>query len=110
MSVKIGRRFAGNYLSTLVFIGLSWWVITELSGFHRGMLQGQWQFGMFGIDAVLSIHTLFLALIALYALVLIPYYVRYPWLHSKAFVFLRGLHFSAVRLRRPQSAARRAVQ
>jgi protein-S-isoprenylcysteine O-methyltransferase Ste14 len=56
------------------------------------------------------VQTLFLSLIALYAAVLIPYYVRYPWLHSKAFVFLRGLGFSIARLRRPQSPARRAAQ
>ena len=104
------RRFVSNYFATLGFIGLSYWVVTSLSGFHRGMLQGRWQFGMFGIDAALTIHTLFLTLIALYAVVLIPYYLRYPWLHSKAFVFLRGLSFSVARLRRPQSAARRAVQ
>jgi hypothetical protein len=104
------RRFAANYFSTLGFIGLSYWVISELSGFHRGMLQGQWQFGMFEVDAVLSIHTLFLSLIALYAVVLIPYYARYPWLHSKAFVFLRGLRFSLARMHRPQSPARRALQ
>jgi protein-S-isoprenylcysteine O-methyltransferase Ste14 len=104
------RRFAANYFSTLGFIGLSYWVISDLSGFHRGMLQGQWQFGMFEIGAVLSIHTLLLTLIALYAVVLIPYYARYPWLHSKAFVFLRGLQFSFLRARRPQSPARRALQ
>jgi protein-S-isoprenylcysteine O-methyltransferase Ste14 len=107
MSATSGRRFAANYLSTLAFIGLAYWVISDLSGFHRGMLQGQWQFGMFEVDAVLSIHTLLRALIGLYALVLIPYYLRYPWLHSKAWVFLQGLHFSALRLRRPLSGARR---
>ena len=102
------RRFAGNYLSTLGFIGLSYWVISDLSGFHRGMLQGQWQFGMFEIDASLTIHTLLLALIALYAIVLIPFYLRYPWLHAKALVFLQGLYFSALRLARPMSGARAA--
>jgi protein-S-isoprenylcysteine O-methyltransferase Ste14 len=63
---------------------------------------------MFEIDAVLTIHTLFLALIALYAVVLIPYYARYPWLHSKAFVFVQGLRLSLARLCRPASPARRA--
>jgi protein-S-isoprenylcysteine O-methyltransferase Ste14 len=92
------RRFAANYFSTIGFIGLSYWVIASLSGFHRGMLQGQWQFGMFEIDAVVTIHTLLLSLIALYVVVLIPYYARYPWLHSKSFVFLRGLRFSLLRL------------
>ena len=109
-SAILNRRFAANYFSTLGFIGLSYWVISDLSGFHRGMLQGQWQFGMFEIDAVLTVHTLFLFLIALYAVVLIPFYARYPWLHSKAFVFLRGLRFSVARLGRPQSPARRALQ
>jgi protein-S-isoprenylcysteine O-methyltransferase Ste14 len=109
-SAMFTRRFATNYFSTLAFIGLSYWIISSISGFHRGMLQGQWQFGMFGIDAVFTVQTLFLSLIALYAAVLIPYYVRYPWLHSKAFVFLRGLGFSIARLRRPQSPARRAAQ
>jgi len=109
-SAILNRRFAANYFSTLGFIGLSYWVISDLSGFHRGMLQGQWQFGMFEIDAVLTVHTLFLFLIALYAVVLIPFYARYPWLHSKAFVFLRGLRFSLARMGRPQSPARRALQ
>jgi protein-S-isoprenylcysteine O-methyltransferase Ste14 len=108
-SAIFNRRFAANYFSTLGFIGLSYWVISDLSGFHRGMLQGQWQFGMFEIDAVITIHTLLLSLIALYVVVLIPYYARYPWLHSKAFVFLRGLQFSLARMRRPQSPARRAL-
>ena len=108
-SAIFSRRFAANYFSTLGFIGLSYWVISSLSGFHRSMLQGQWQFGMFEIDAVLTIHTLFLALIALYAVVLIPYYARYPWLHSKAFVFVQGLRLSLQRLCRPPSPARRAL-
>lgn len=104
------RRFAANYFSTLGFIGLSYWIISELSGFHRGMLHGQWQLGMFGVDAAFTIHQLLLFLIALYAVVLIPYYVRYPWLHSKAFVFLRGLRFSMARMRQPPSRARLALQ
>jgi protein-S-isoprenylcysteine O-methyltransferase Ste14 len=109
----LNRRFAGNYLSTLGFIALSYWVITAVSGFHRGALQGQWYFGMFGVDAALTVHALFLALIALYVVVLIPFYAAYPWLHSKAFVFLQGLWFTALRLRRPASRAfeaRRARQ
>jgi protein-S-isoprenylcysteine O-methyltransferase Ste14 len=113
MARIFNRRFAGNYLSTLGFIALSYWVISEVSGFHRGALQGQWQFGMFDIDAVLTVHALFLALIALYVIVLIPFYAAYPWLHSKAFVFLQGLWFAILRLRRPESrahAARRARQ
>ncbi|HEV7609393.1 MAG TPA: hypothetical protein VGO61_18785 [Steroidobacteraceae bacterium] len=109
LSSLLSRRFAANYFSTLGFIALSYWVIADLSGFHRGMLQGQWQFGMFEIDAVVTIHTLLLGLIALYAVVLIPYYARYPWLHSKALVFLQGLRFSWLRMRRSPSRARRAM-
>ncbi len=101
-------RFLKNYLSTLAFIGISWWVITYFSEFHRNALQAQWQLGMFGIDAVVHFHPLLLTLIALYVVVLIPYYLRYPWLHSKAFLFLHGLYFSALRLGRPMSRARRA--
>jgi len=41
--------------------------------------------------------------------VLIPYYARYPWLHSKAFVFVQGLRLSLQRLCRPPSPARRAL-
>ncbi|HEU4590494.1 MAG TPA: hypothetical protein VFS13_06255 [Steroidobacteraceae bacterium] len=107
------RRFAANYFSTLGFIGLAWWVISDLSGFHRGALHSQWQFGMFGIDAALTVQALLLALVALYAVVLVPYYAAYPWLHSKAFVFLRGLRLWLLQWRRPVSgarAARRAAQ
>jgi protein-S-isoprenylcysteine O-methyltransferase Ste14 len=109
----LNRRFAGNYLSTLAFIALAYWVIADVSGFHRGALQGQWQFGVFGIDAVLTVHTLLLALIALYVVVLVPYYATYPWLHSKAFIFLQAAWFTLLRLRRTESrahAARRARQ
>lgn len=102
------RRFAGNYLSTMSFIGLSFWIVSDLSGFHQGMLQGQWQFGMFDVDAVLRVHTLFLCLIALYAVVLVPYYLRYPWLHSKASLFLQGLWFSLTRKRLLSPAAQQA--
>jgi protein-S-isoprenylcysteine O-methyltransferase Ste14 len=107
------RRFAGNYLSTLGFIALAYWVIADVCGFHRSALRGQWQFGVFGLDAVLTVHTLFISLIALYVVLLVPYYARYPWLHSKALVFLQGLWFTGLRLRRPESrahAARRARQ
>jgi len=109
-SAMLTRRFAANYFSTLAFIALSYWIISSLSGFHRSILQGQWQFGMFEIDAVFTVHTLFLALIALYVVVLVPYYARYPWLHSKAFVFLQGLGLSFQRLRKPRSRARRTLQ
>jgi hypothetical protein len=65
-------RFAANYLSTMAFIGLVYWIITDLSEFHRGMLQGQLQLGSIRIDIAIHIHELIIALIALYAIVLIP--------------------------------------
>lgn len=103
------RRFAANYLATLGFIGLSWWIVADLSDFHRDILQSYWRFGVFEFDVVITVRTMFLALIALYAVVLVPFYSRYPWLHAKAFVFLQGLYFSALRLRRPASRARAAT-
>jgi protein-S-isoprenylcysteine O-methyltransferase Ste14 len=94
------RRFAANYLSTLACIGLAYWIISDLSEFHRNIINAQWEF--------LHVHTLMNALIAVYVVALVPYYARYPWLHSKAWVFLQGLWFSFRRLRRPPSRARRA--
>lgn len=107
------RRFAGNYLSTLGFIALAYWVIADVSGFHRHALQGRWQLGMFGLEGALTVHALLLALVALYVIALVPYYAAYPWLHSKAFVFLQGLWFAVLRMGRAESrahAARRARQ
>jgi protein-S-isoprenylcysteine O-methyltransferase Ste14 len=97
----LSRRFATNYLSTLAFIGLSWWFITSLSNFHRSMMNGAWHFGSFGSEASLSVQGVFVALLVLYAIVLIPYYAAYPWLHSKSFTFVRGLWFA---LRRPRDS------
>ena len=108
MSAIFNRRFAGNYLSTLIVMGLAYWILRDLSGFHRGMLQAQWQFGNLDIDFAITIHQLLSSLVAFYAVILIPYYVRYPWLHSKGFVFFQGLWFSLLRLRRPMSRARAA--
>ena len=100
MSTIFNRRFATNYLSTLAFIGLSYWVISSLSDFHRSMLQGQWQLGMFDIDAVITVQALFIALMALYAVILVPYYATYPWMHSKSFAFVQGLWFALRRSRK----------
>jgi protein-S-isoprenylcysteine O-methyltransferase Ste14 len=41
---------------------------------------------------------------------LVPFYPRYPWLRSKAHVFLQGAWFALLRARRPVSRARRAAQ
>jgi protein-S-isoprenylcysteine O-methyltransferase Ste14 len=96
------RRFAANYVSTLAFIGLAYGVIAGLSQFHRGILNAHWGF--------FDVHELMHALIAVYVIVLIPYYALQPWLHSKAFVFLQGLWFAVRRWRRGPSRARAARQ
>src|SRR4051794_3707119 len=97
------RRFLLNYLSTLAFVGVAYWIITSVSSFHQSMLQAQWQITLFGIDKLITIHAVLVTLIAIYALVLIPYYVAYPWIHSKTFTFIQGVWF-ALRGRRARSA------
>lgn len=94
------RRLAANYLSTLGFIALSYWIVTSLSQFHQSILQAQWQLGMFDIDAVVSVHAVFIALIALYAVILLPYYAVHPWMRSKSLIFVQGLGFALERKRR----------
>jgi len=93
------RRFVTNYFSTLAFIGLSYWIISSLSNFHRSMLQGQWQLGTPDVEAVITVQSVFIALISLYALVLIPYYAAYPWIRSKSFTFAQGVWFALRRSR-----------
>jgi protein-S-isoprenylcysteine O-methyltransferase Ste14 len=102
----LSRRFAANYLSTLAFVGLAWWIVRDLSGFHRNHLQARWQLGNSDVDFTLSIHALIAGLIGLYAVLLVPYYLRHPWLHSKASVFLQGIWFAWLRRRRPVSRVR----
>lgn len=86
-----------NYASTLAVVGLAFWFVTDVSNFHRAMLQGQWQLGMFGWETTITVHAVFIALITIYAVVLIPYYAAYPWMHSKSFMFFRGLWFACQR-------------
>lgn len=105
----LSRRFAANYLSTLAFMGLAYWIVFDLSAFHRGAITAQWRLEFLGIATVLQVRTVFDALIALYAVALIPFYAAYPWLRSKASIFLQGLWFMMLRLNRPQSRAKRAV-
>lgn len=88
------RRVLVNYASTLAIVGLAFWFVTDISNFHRAMLQGQWQFGMFGWGTTITVHQVFISLIAIYAVVLIPYYASYPWMRSKTFIFFRGLWFA----------------
>nr|AQQ74638.1 hypothetical protein [uncultured bacterium] len=100
----LSRRFAANYFSTLAFMALAWWFITSLSGFHRSMMTGSWHFGSFGGDLVVTVQDVFRFLLLAYAVILVPYYATYPWLHSKSFAFVRGLWF-ALRRRRPAGHA-----
>ena len=109
ISTVFTRRFAGNYFPTLAFMALAYWVISDLSDFHRDFLHAQWRLGNFHIDYAITIHRLFQWLLGLYAVALIPFYARHPWLHSKAWVFLQGLWFCALRRRRPVSPARAAL-
>jgi protein-S-isoprenylcysteine O-methyltransferase Ste14 len=102
------RRFVLNYVSTLAFIGVSYWIISSLSNFHRSMLQGEWQLNVIGIDAVITVHSVFIALIALYAVILMPYYATYPWMHSTSFTFTRGVWFALRRHRHSKAVLNRA--
>jgi Isoprenylcysteine carboxyl methyltransferase (ICMT) family len=90
----LSRRLLLNYFSTLAFVGLAYWIVSSVSGFHRSMLQAQWPLTAFGIDKVITIHAVLVTLIAIYAVVLIPYYATYPWMHSKAYTFIRGVWFA----------------
>jgi len=104
MSAKrFSGRFASNYLSTLAFVGLTYWLITRVSTFHQMILQSQWDLGVFGIQKILTIHGVLIALIVLYALVLVPYYAAYPWMRSSAWTFLQGTWFAWRRSRRRKS-------
>jgi protein-S-isoprenylcysteine O-methyltransferase Ste14 len=94
------RRFVANYFSTLAFIGLSYWVISSLSNFHRSMLQGQWHVGTPEAQTVITVQAVFITLISLYALVLVPYYAAFPWMRSKSFTFTQGVWFALRRSRR----------
>jgi protein-S-isoprenylcysteine O-methyltransferase Ste14 len=94
------QRFVTNYFSTLAFIGLSYWIISWLSNFHRSMLQGQWQLGTPDVQAVITVHAVFITLISLYALVLVPYYAAYPWMRSKSSTFAQGVWFALRRGRK----------
>lgn len=96
----LNRRLVSNYLSTAVFVALTYWFISSLSNFHGSMLQGQWDLGMFNLEATITTQTVFVSLMALYALILIPYYAAHPWMRSNAFTFAQGLWFAFRRRRR----------
>jgi protein-S-isoprenylcysteine O-methyltransferase Ste14 len=106
-SADAGRRFAANYFSTIFVVVVAYVFLRDVSGFHQGMLQAQWQSASPG-GFTFTVHDLFRALIVFYAVILVPYYARHPWMRSKASIFLQGVWFSVLRLRRPLSRARAA--
>jgi protein-S-isoprenylcysteine O-methyltransferase Ste14 len=113
------RRFLQNYLSTMSFILIGWYICFYVSTFHRGILTnslptpGLSEIGLslqqllrnwFSADidlsmmlGILTIKTVFEILIIVYAVVLVGFYQKYPWLHSKVFVALRGLWLGLAR-------------
>lgn len=95
-------RFARNYASTLAFLLLGWFICFHLSSFHQGMLRGAASIRLSGLSLTLHAPQVFVALLALYALILIPYYATNPWISAKAWVFMRGLWLG---LRRKPSVA-----
>jgi protein-S-isoprenylcysteine O-methyltransferase Ste14 len=99
------RRLLSNYASTLFFIGLCYWVVTDVSEFHRSMLQGEWVLSGPGFNATITVHAVFVSLIALYAVLLLPYYAAYPWMHANTYTFLQGLWFAWLRGRRRNAAS-----
>lgn len=83
--------FLFNYLSTLLFIIGGYLICTYVSGFHQRVLQSSMWIELFSTRHSFSIHDVFIALIVLYALVLVPYYALQPQLKSKTRVFLSEL-------------------
>ena len=93
------RRIVANYLATALFIGISYWIVTRLSGFHRDMLRGEWDLSVLGVNATITTGSLFVTLMVLYAIILPLYYAAYPWIRSSAFIFLQGIWFALRRHR-----------
>lgn len=85
------RRFARNYVTTMAFLVLGWYLCFHVSPFHQGMLRAAVTLRFFEYSFSINAHDLFIALLGGYALILIPYYSKHPWLHAKTWVFLRGL-------------------
>ena len=100
----LNRRFAINYASTLAAIGLAFWIVTDLSNFHRSFLRAEWTFTALGVDRTIAIRDVLVGVMAAYAILLVPYYAANPWLRSKSSIFLRGLWFMVLRQRRAPRA------
>jgi protein-S-isoprenylcysteine O-methyltransferase Ste14 len=97
------RRLLTNYLSTLAFIGLAYWIVTSLSAFHRGYLQAEWHLITIGFDHGITVRQVFFALLVLYAVLLLPYYAAHPWMRSASFTFGHGLWLATRRARTGRS-------
>lgn len=129
MKSLLSWRFASNYLSTMLFAIAAYWVCFELSNFHKGMLGAHlyfppdgipvrtagWLHGLFASEAprwtaegfMLTAQRLFLLLIVIYGVVLIDFYRRYPWVHAKTYVFLRGVWLGLARPADPEKQRRK---
>lgn len=85
------RRFMRNYLSTMLFLALGWFICFELSAFHRDTLRASVDFRLLDWTWTLVARDLFTGLLISFGTALIPYYLLHPWLNAKAWVFTRGV-------------------
>jgi protein-S-isoprenylcysteine O-methyltransferase Ste14 len=84
-------RFLKNYLPTMAFMLLGWYYCFFISSFHQRMLGSLLSVEISGEQYALNAAMLFKILLGVYAVALIPFYLKYPWLHAKVMVFVRGL-------------------
>lgn len=103
MKSPFSWRFFSNYLCTMLLLVGGYSICFELSNWYKGMLGNT----LIVFGHALHAQTLFQWLIGLYAVVLIPYYLRYPWVHAKAFVFLRGVWMGLARSSDPDKQRRK---
>ncbi|MDQ8020632.1 MAG: hypothetical protein REI94_02260, partial [Moraxellaceae bacterium] len=92
-------RLLGNYLSTMAFLIGAYFICFELSPFHQRELTRDFNFAYIGLPleplgfstSFVPVQWIFRALIVIYGVVLLRFYLKYPYIRSKAFIFLRGL-------------------
>lgn len=93
------RRLLLNYFSTLSVLVAGWYICFYVSDFHQGILKAfahLWFLDVFRIN--IPVYRLFVALLILYAVVLLPYYASAPFITSKTWIALRGLYLGIPRL------------
>lgn len=92
-------RFLLNYIPTMVFMVAAYYFLFYVSNFHQGMLRNDLNFAFIGLPleplgfstSFVPTKVIFQILMGVYAIALIPFYLKYPWIRSKAYIFLRGL-------------------